>query len=196
MREIKTNKINFFRHKILIIIFVFFPTISFAQIEENSIIQDSILKTKSNYSLGLSIGYTGLLTSTKSYLTSDVSGTSVVNGPGFGVIFEYKISGTRASIQFLSETNYLNFKSNNNDNFEIISFNTIGIKVYPLKMMFYITPSIGILTGRETQLIKSFSIGHDFITNKTGTYFIQLGIALTDNNDGFFLFRFGVIAVL
>ncbi len=178
--------------KIIVLIFILFTSFSFSQEIDSLIISTKDENFTSNYSLGLSMGYTGLLINSKSSLTGDVRGTSIVNGPGLGIIFEYKISGTNAAIQLLSETNYLNFKSNNNDNFEIISFNTIGIKVYPLKMMFYITPSIGILTGRATQIIKSFSIGHDFITNKTGTYFIQLGLAFTDNNDGFFVFRVGM----
>lgn len=178
----------------LLISFIFFisPLILFAQNEINSSITDTSYKVNQGYSLGLSLGYTGLITNSKSSLTGNVSGTSVVNGPVLGVIFEYKISGTRAEIQILSETNYLNFNNNNIDNFEIISFNTIGIKIYPLKFMFYITPSIGIQSGRETQLIKSFSIGHDFITNDIGSYFIQSGLAFTDNNDIFFLFRFGM----
>ncbi|MBX3042820.1 MAG: hypothetical protein KIT33_11865 [Candidatus Kapabacteria bacterium] len=148
---------------------------------------DTIRINQSPFSVGFSFGYTGI--PNNSPLTSDIVGTNIVNGMSFGILFEYKFKYSKVKLQFLSESNFMNFEKNGKENYESISFNTIGIK-FPVKILYFST-SVGIMTGRETQFIRSFYIGHEFFNEKNRSFFIQIGGAETDFKDVFLKISFG-----
>lgn len=190
--KIKTQ--HFMFKFIIIYIVLFVPLATSAQSGIDSLKTDSSLSIKSRYSLGIIGGYTGLLIRSKSTLTGDVSGTSIVNGGSLGFIFEYGIGSGKSAIQFLSETNYLNFKRNGNDNFENISFNLIGVKLkFNELAMLYFLPAVGIMSGKETQFIRSFGFGFDFNIEKKRNYIVQLSVAETDMQDVFLMAKLGIL---
>ena len=148
---------------------------------------DTTQISQSPITIGLSYGYTGL--PNNSPLTSDIVGTNIVNGMSFGILFEYKFKYSKVKLQFLTESNFMNFEKNGKENYESISFNTIGIK-FPVKIL-YFSASVGIMTGRETQFIKSFYIGHEFLHERNRSFFIQIGGAETDFKATFLKINFG-----
>lgn len=181
--------------KIIILYFiVFIATIQFS-FSNNLSQPDTTQFHQSPYSLGLSLGYTGLFAG--SPITENTYGKDFVNGLSFGIVFEYKLEGTKASLQFLSESNHMNFKfdERNQDSIKYNSFNMLGIKAFlGFAEGLYILPAAGIITGRETQFIKSISIGYEFTENlkKSSSFFYQIGYAFTDYKDGFLMVRMGM----
>ncbi len=173
---------------------VFVATIQFSLSKDLSQ-TDTTKFQQSPYSLGLSCGYTGLFVG--SPVTESTYEKDFVNGLSFGIVFEYRFEGTKASLQFLSESNQMNIKfdERNQDSIKYSSFNLLGIKAFlGFAKGLYILPAAGIITGVETQFIKSISLGYEFTGNmkKSASYFYQIGYSFTDYKDGYLMVRMGI----
>lgn len=191
---LSNNKALSYINKFLIfIVILLIPLLSSAQNHKSPSLPDTSVYIPSNYTFGLILGYTGL--SKGSGLTEIVPGKNYIDGLSIGFSFEYKFEGTKAALQLLSETHQLNidFERKNNDNVEMSSFNVLGIKAFTgvLKGI-YVIPALGIMTGKETLFIKSFSLGYEFNFKKKSSYFYQIGYAETDFKDSFLMVRMGI----
>jgi hypothetical protein len=192
--KLSNNKmVCYFKKLMIILIFILIPLISTAQNLKNPALPDTSIYLPSDYSFGLILGYTGLFKG--SGLTEIVPGKDYIDGLSFGFIFEYNFEGTKAALQVLSETNQLNidFAGKNNDNYEMSSFNLLGIKAFTgILKGIYIIPAVGIMTGKETLFIRSLNLGYEFNDKKKTSFFYQIGYAETDYKDRFLTVRMGI----
>jgi len=180
---------------LLIVILLGFPYLSVAQTDNKLPKTDSTQNYQSPFSLGLSLGYTGIFVS--SHAAENTFGKDFVNGMSFGIIFEYKFDDTKTSLQFLSESNLMNikFEGRNQDSVIYSSFTMLGIKAFlGFAEGFYVLPAAGIITGYETAFVRSISIGYESANfdKKSSSFFVQTGFAFNDYKDGFLTVRMGL----
>lgn len=185
---------NFNRFTFLVVLLLS-QTILSAQTTPAPIQSDSVQSHYSNFSIGISMGFSGLFAG--SSISKSNFDNDYVNGLGYGLLLEYNFDQTSIAIQFTSEFNVFVEMLDKRyiKNREYYYLNNLGFKYQPdFTGDFYLLSSLGVLYFNRLQFQGGLSVGYELTStkNKRFSRFLQLGYAIAGGNDGIFMFKFGL----